>query len=945
MSDKKMLIDTTHPEETRVVVMSGNRIEDFEVEAADRKQLKGNIYLAKVTRVEPSLQAAFVDYGGNRHGFLAFSEIHPDYYQIPVADREALMAEQQAADRAAAADDDARDEAASASTSKGRRRGKAAEGEGEGGEELEVLAGDEGEDVEVRRPMPALRNYKIQEVIKRRQIMLVQVVKEERGSKGAALTTYLSLAGRYCVLMPNTGRGGGISRKIASGTDRKRLKTILGELDIPEGMAVIVRTAGAKRNKTEIKRDCNYLLRLWESVRELTLQSIAPALVYEEANLIKRTIRDLYASDIDEIAVDGEGGFQTAKAFIRLLMPSHSKRVKQHPAEEVPLFQQHGVEAQLQGIFKPDVPLKSGGYIVINPTEALVSIDVNSGRATRERNIEETALRTNLEAADEVARQVRLREMAGLIVIDFIDMEHSRNQIQVERRLKMAMRNDRARIQIGRISAFGLMELSRQRLHPSLLETCFEPFPHAAGVGYRRTVASSALAALRAIEEEGAKGVASELLAHVPTAVAVYIINNKRAALAAIEARHDMIVRFSADDSLATPELRIERSVTRTEPRPPVVARPAAAVQAEPDDVEVDEIEDDSDEESAEDSADETPEEGSGESEARTEPRARSAAADDETHETNADGTKRRRRRRSRRRRSGNGERDGQPGHQRGDAAPRGEHDGEHEAAVFDAEGQGTDGLIADAGMPAEPETFAEGTTESHDDAEDRNRRRRRGRRGGRRRPREGGDLPTAVQGDESQPAYYEPRSEDAETPIETTAGEAAEAEGGVSVDAAAGDTERAPRRRRSRRPRGAPREAAEAESGTMTPLPGLEPAETDDADDIAPPPPPPTGPRPYWASRPRLVNEAEPAVEAPPPPAPRVEPAPEPAMARQPEPAAKPVAEAEEQAPAAEPSPAQAASGNGAAAAEPPANPAVNTVVVESPEPTRRGWWKRLVP
>ena len=638
MATKKMLIDTAHPEETRVVVMSGNRVEDFEVEAADRKQLKGNIYLAKVTRVEPSLQAAFVEYGGNRHGFLAFSEIHPDYYQIPVADREALMAEQNAADRAAAAADEAQDEAASASATKGRRRKAAAsepaeDGEGEGN--VDVIAGDEGEEVEVRRPSQATRNYKIQEVIKRRQIMLVQVVKEERGTKGAALTTFLSLAGRYCVLMPNTGRGGGISRKIASGTDRTRLKAILGELDIPEGMAVIVRTAGAKRNKTEIKRDCNYLLRLWESVRELTLQSIAPALVYEEANLIKRTIRDLYSSDIDEIIVDGEVGFQTAKTFIRLLMPSHIKRVKQHPAEDVPLFQLHGVESQLQGIFRPDVPLKSGGYLVINPTEALVSIDVNSGRATRERNIEETALRTNLEASDEVARQLRLREMAGLIVIDYIDMEHSRNQIQVERRLKTAMRNDRARIQIGRISTFGLMELSRQRLHPSLLETCFEPFPHAAGVGYRRTVASSALVALRAIEEEGAKGLASEILVQLPTAVTVYIANYKRPVLSTIEARHEMIVRFAADDTLAAPDLRIERTVTRSEPRPPVLVR---TVTESPADAEIDETAEDVPEDMETSEADATADDDQAQTGASEQP------ARDDGQETTPDGAKRRRR-------------------------------------------------------------------------------------------------------------------------------------------------------------------------------------------------------------------------------------------------------------------------------------------------------------
>ena len=461
MATKRMLIDASHPEETRVVVLSGNQVEDFDVEVESRRQLKGNVYLAKVTRVEPSLQAAFVEYGGNRHGFLAFSEIHPDYYQIPVADREALIAEEEDAQLAAKEAEEA-DES---------HNGDVAVEEVGGGED----AIDDAESV--RRPVVDRRRYKIQEVIKRRQILLIQVVKEERGNKGAALTTYLSLAGRYCVLMPNTARGGGISRKIASGQDRKRLKSILADLSIPDGMAVIVRTAGDKRTKAEIKRDYEYLIRLWEQIRQKTLESIAPSLIHEEGNLIKRSIRDIYTKDIEEVVIHGEEGYRVAKDFMKLMMPSHAKRVQPYKEENIPLLQRYQVESQIDSMHYPEVTLKSGGYIVINSTEALVAVDVNSGKSTRERNIEETAYKTNLEAADEVARQLRLRDLAGLIVIDFIDMENNRNQNKVERALKDAMRKDRARIQIGRISPFGLLEMSRQRLRPSLQEIHSEPCP------------------------------------------------------------------------------------------------------------------------------------------------------------------------------------------------------------------------------------------------------------------------------------------------------------------------------------------------------------------------------------------------------------------------------------------------------------------------------------
>jgi ribonuclease E len=525
-----MLIDASHPEETRVVVVDGNRVEDYDVEVASRRQLKGNIYLAKVTRVEPSLQAAFVDYGGNRHGFLAFNEIHPDYYQIPVADRERLLAEQ-----------------------------AAESGERDDGDDAVGEVFDDEEEAERRRFRPPSRFYKIQEVIKRRQIMLVQVTKEERGNKGAALTTYLSLAGRYCVLMPNTARGGGISRKIASAADRKRLKKMLSELDVPDGMAVIVRTAGAGRSKAEIKRDYEYLIRLWSSIRETTLESTAPTLVYEEANLIKRSIRDLYDRDIGEIVVQGEDEYRISKDFMKLFITSHAKRVKLYENNDVPLFHKYGIEDQLALMHQPTVQLRSGGYIVINPTEALVAIDVNSGRSTRERNIEETALRTNLEAADEIARQLRLRDLAGLIVIDFIDMENARNQGQVERRVKEAMKTDRARVQLGRISPFGLLELSRQRLRPSLIETSFEVCAACGGNGLRRTTESTALAILRKLEEEGLRRRASETAITVPPQVASYLLNQKRRSLQMIEDRYGMAIVVLEDETLVPPDYRLER--------------------------------------------------------------------------------------------------------------------------------------------------------------------------------------------------------------------------------------------------------------------------------------------------------------------------------------------------------------------------------------------------
>ncbi|PRY94989.1 RNAse E [Hasllibacter halocynthiae] len=617
---KKMLIDASHPEETRVVVVDGQKVEDFDFESENKRQLAGNIYLAKITRVEPSLQAAFVDYGGNRHGFLAFSEIHPDYYQIPIADREALLAEEQAQAEAEAAEEEER----AKKPARGRGRSKAAKAreeststEPEGMETIEAsdalddyaaVAGDpdtgapaeplgeEGEaadpvepeedlpeapiepvaEKEVdeadsdaisearppRRKQPA-RRYKIQEVVKVRQIMLVQVVKEERGNKGAALTTYLSLAGRYCVLMPNTARGGGISRKITNAADRKKLKDVASEIEVPKGAGLIIRTAGAKRTKTEIKRDYDYLQRLWEQIRELTLKSVAPAKIYEEGDLIKRSIRDLYNKDIDEIVVDGQRGYDSAKEFMTMIMPSAAGSVKRHDSP-VPLFTKAGIEGTLNAMFNPTIQLKSGGYIVIGVTEALVAIDVNSGRATKEGSIEETALKTNLEAAEEVARQCKLRDLAGLVVIDFIDMDERRNNSAVEKRLKDALKSDRARIQMGRISSFGLLEMSRQRMRPGMLEATTQPCPHCHGTGLLRSDDSSALQILRALEEEGAKRRAREVLLKAPVEVVNYLFNEKREAIAAIEQRFGMAVRLEGVADMVAPDFSIEKFKTQT---------------------------------------------------------------------------------------------------------------------------------------------------------------------------------------------------------------------------------------------------------------------------------------------------------------------------------------------------------------------------------------------
>ncbi len=744
---KKMLIDATHAEETRVVVVDGNKVEEFDFETINKRQLAGNIYLAKVTRVEPSLQAAFVDYGGNRHGFLAFAEIHPDYYQTPVADRKALIEEERAYARAqeeeenrrsrnrrprparaeaAGADDqvksggiggmdvvDLGDEDAGADTlvvdslaapapthshdhdhahdEDHGDHGQGTEDEyravdhaSDTDDEIESIAEEDvAEEIsQSRKPRP--RKYKIQEVVKVRQIMLVQVVKEERGNKGAALTTYLSLAGRYCVLMPNTARGGGISRKITQAADRKKLKEIASEIEVPEGAGLIIRTAGAKRTKPEIKRDYEYLMRLWEQIRELTLKSIAPAKIYEEGDLIKRSIRDLYSREIDEVLVEGEAGFRTARDFMRMIMPSHAKQVQLY-TESMPLFARFQVESYLGGMFNPVVQLKSGGYIVIGVTEALVAIDVNSGRATKEGSIEDTAFKTNCEAAEEIARQLRLRDLAGLIVIDFIDMEERRNNATVEKRLKDKLKTDRARIQVGRISGFGLMEMSRQRLRPGMLESTTQPCAHCHGTGLIRSDDSLGLQILRALEEEGTRKRSKEVLLKAPIGIVNFLINQKREHIALIEARYGLAVRIEADPALISPDYVIDKFKTATRVVPeaaPVVSADPALMGAPVDEEEdlVDEILDEQDE----DIADEAPAE-----------TAEAAAVADQ-------GNGKKKRRRRRRRKGGNG---AAPN----DAGEAGDDEGGDDSA--EDEGDEDEAVVVEAVVVAEPAPVAEAVT------------------------------------------------------------------------------------------------------------------------------------------------------------------------------------------------------------------------------------------
>ncbi|WP_438959634.1 Rne/Rng family ribonuclease [Nereida sp.] len=934
---KKMLIDATHAEETRVVVVDGNKVEEFDFESENKRQLAGNIYLAKVTRVEPSLQAAFVDYGGNRHGFLAFSEIHPDYYQIPVADREALIAEEKAytdslkaqeeeeeskpkrgrrrggrgrsraadvksddavvtaelasevddavssdapietdavatdtatpeaeqvempaqaagdaevatdaennADDASAAEDDASDavhaseEAEAADDSDDAEVDATAKDDG-----IESVAEeDDSEDVRpVRKPRP--RRYKIQEVVNVRQILLVQVVKEERGNKGAALTTYLSLAGRYCVLMPNTARGGGISRKITNAPDRKKLKEIANEILVPEGAGLIVRTAGAKRTKSEIKRDYEYLQRLWEQIRALTLKSMAPAAIYEEGNLIKRSIRDLYNRDIDEVLVEGEGGYRTAKDFMKMIMPSHAKNVKRYE-DSLPLFARHQVETYLAGMFNPTVQLPSGGYIVIGVTEALVAVDVNSGRATKESSIEQTALKTNLEAADEVARQLRLRDLAGLIVIDFIDMDERRNNIAVEKRMKDKLKTDRARIQVGRISGFGLMEMSRQRLRPGMLEATTQPCASCHGTGLIRSDDSTGLSILRQLEEEGVRGRTKEVLVKCPVGIANFLMNMKREHIAQIEARYGMSVRIEGDPTLVSPDFSIEKFKTASRvvtKIAPAVVSVDASIMADIDDAEDEaEISDDA-------------------SEAGTAPEA----------EVDGEAQPKKRRRRRRRRRSSNSD----EARSEENTAPQTSEGGEGEAV------EATETTAADA---------------PSDEAEPKEKPRRTRSRGGRGRGRksaESSEAPTETLADTASAGEVE-----TQTGPETT-----EAAVELVADAPAEKPKRVRKPRKTAAQKAA--EAAEAEAEAAKAASSAE-ASAD--------------------------TKAETAEEVP---------ADKPKRVRKPrKTAAQKAAEAEAakaaEAPIEKPEPAPTP----APAAEPAAEPVVEEA---APKPKRRGWW-----
>ncbi len=785
---RKMLIDAAHPEETRVVVVDNNRVEEFDFEAASRKPIRGNIYLAKVTRVEPSLQAAFVEYGGNKHGFLAFNEIHPDYYQIPTADREALR-EQEAAIAADMAED-------------------ASDGDEEG--EGPTVDEDDLIDEASRRRRNFMRKYKIQEVIKRRQVLLVQVAKEERGNKGAALTTYLSLAGRYCVLMPNTARGGGISRKITSATDRKRLKSAVSELSVPGGMGLIIRTAGASRTKTEIKRDYDYLIRLWETIRTLTLESSAPSLVYEEGNLVKRVIRDLYDKEIEEVLVEGEPAYKEAKAFMKMLMPSHAKKV-QHYKDHTPLFLRHQVESQLEAIHSPTAQLRSGGYIVINPTEALVAIDVNSGKATKERNIEQTALRTNLEAAEEAARQMRLRDLAGLLVLDFIDMDENKNVRAVEKKMKDALKRDRARIQVGRISQFGLMEMSRQRRRTSLVEGSADECPHCQGTGHIRSIESSALVALRTLEEEGVRGRAAHVRLSCPNEVALYILNEKREHLNAIEARYELRVTVHADDSILRPACELERLESRRE-----AARAEAVAQ----------------EEAAPVSAGlETPEPASGAPEDEL-------SAEDVAGE---DGGGRKRRRRGRR-----GGRNRRRRDDTGADESRAVRDEDADEALADATAD-EDGDI----LPVVTPTGGDAIEAVEDEPKPKRRRSRR-----RKKSDEGADAPADAAADEAKPDAH--TDYDAQAAVEATPPEGAD------------EAEEKPKPKRRRRKKAEPKaeEAAEAET-----TPEAAPAEAASAEDegVAEKPKPKRRVRRKKAEP--KAEAAEEAAEAKPEPAPSPEP------------------------------------------------------------------------
>ncbi|MEP4011993.1 MAG: Rne/Rng family ribonuclease [Sulfitobacter sp.] len=958
---KKMLIDATHAEETRVVVVDGNKVEEFDFESENKRQLAGNIYLAKVTRVEPSLQAAFVDYGGNRHGFLAFSEIHPDYYQIPVADRQALLEEERAyAEAQAAKDDEDEKPKRTRSRSRSRSKSQAAETnsddavvtaevaddnsdqiagmetvdldseegsspmervaetpveEPENGEaETEVAKADEtavatsddadaseaqaddadseddkgsdatakddsiesvadeddSEDIRlVRKPRP--RRYKIQEVIKVRQILLVQVVKEERGNKGAALTTYLSLAGRYCVLMPNTARGGGISRKITNAADRKKLKEIATEIEVPKGAGLIVRTAGAKRTKAEIKRDYEYLQRLWEQIRELTLKSIAPAKIYEEGDLIKRSIRDLYNREIDEIHVEGERGYRIAKDFMKMIMPSHAKNVKLYN-ESLPLFARYQVESYLSGMFNPTVQLPSGGYIVIGVTEALVAIDVNSGRATKEGSIEQTATKTNLEAAAEVARQLRLRDLAGLIVIDFIDMDERKNNAAVEKMMKDKLKTDRARIQVGRISGFGLMEMSRQRLRPGMIEATTQPCHACHGTGLVRSDDNLALSIIRQIEEEGTRRRSREVLVRAPVGIANFLMNQKREHIANIEMRYGMSVRIEGDPTLVSPDFHIEKFKTATRTVPPVSDHVVSVDTSLMDQI-------DEDESAAEAEVEEAPA-------AQEAPQSENGNGNGNGNGEEGEGKSKRRRRRRRSRggrgRNGNGEQQNGADDQNG---------GQQQEEAKPDEG--------DKAQPVEAEA-AQADTDAAPAAEEKPKPKSRSR----------SRKPKAELAPEAEPAPEALAAAEGETPQ-------------VSAEAEGEETPK-PKAKRSRRTKKPVVEAAE---------------ETVTTDAVATEEEAAPAPKPKRRSRAK-AKPVEPVAEATPEAMADALPTEAPIAAPSPE-TATPVAEAPQPEPQPEPTaqPVEAEAPAAETAPEPVAEK-VEEQPAEKPKPKRRGWW-----
>ena len=921
----RMLIDARHQEETRVAVLKGNRIEEFDFESADHRQIKGNIYLAKVTRVEPSLQAAFVDFGGNRHGFLAFSEIHPDYYQIPKADRDALIAaEAEAAEEEARlrseeeergdmpgdeydaddessgslAEDMAEDGLEEIDTSEKDDVSTIEEGRfGEGDEDEESDDGDDGDDAEARdgedrgsdnrrgrgrrqgkggrtrakevddarsRRLALRRRYKIQDVIQRRQVLLVQVVKEERGNKGAALTSYLSLAGRYTVLMPNSSHGGGISRKISSASDRKRLKQIVGDLSLPRSMGLIVRTAGLQRTKPEIKRDFDYLARLWDEIRERTMASSAPALIHSDSDLIKRAIRDIYNKEIEEVVVEGEQGYKSAKEFMKLLMPSHARRVKPY-VDPVPLFQRFGAEDQLKAMYDPMVQLKSGGYLVINPTEALVSIDINSGRSTKEHGIEQTALATNLEAAREIARQLRLRDMAGLVVIDFIDMEHNSNVRKVEKAMKDALRNDRARIQVGRISSFGLMEMSRQRLRTGVLEATTRECPHCDGTGLVRTASSAGLSALRLIEDEAAKGKGTRIALAASTEAAIYLLNAKRADLQEIEERYGVEVEVVPEGENEGAKM----SVSSSGPRP--VHTPRFEPIAVEEDEEIEYLPEDDDEEERDE-----------------EPRAKSGGSDSRDDSgDDSEGGKRRRRRRG-----GRGRNKHRDDNENGDAEARG----------AESDDSGTEDEDGDESPPR-------GADRELDETGKPKKRRRRGgrRRGG--RGRNGND-----EGAEGDAGALEEVSEQivADMPIVAGPEDALE-----TAEAMADEAPKPAKRSRRKKPVPTEDEGASAEPKSEDTAPASE--------------------EPAAEAKPKRTRRKKPALSEDGGAEPQAETQP---VAAEPAPAEKPKRTRKKKVETAE---TETETANRAPAAE-SGQPAETEAQDDAAElgPTRRGWWQR---